>query len=80
MRKQICPYCDEEKAAFLLEGDSCTDCAMDAELDEMLMAAARRSEWLGIPSERFLELCEAVIDVAGLPEDFLKEKPSPTIQ
>ena len=55
MTKRICQYCDEEKTAFLLEGDSCVECAMDAELDEMLIAAANRAEELGVEFGRFFE-------------------------
>jgi len=63
----ICPYCKDSPSA--LPNGSCKVCAMDDELDSLIMAAVNRSETLGIDSDRFLELCEEAMDAALIERD-----------
>jgi hypothetical protein len=56
-----CPFCEERPSA--LPNGSCADCAMDEELDRLLVGATKRAFQLGISFDRFIEMCEMAMSV-----------------
>ena len=62
--KMKCPFCNQRPSE--LPNGSCRRCAMDDVLDNLIVGAAGRARTLGIAHDKFLELCDAAMDVSGL--------------
>lgn len=63
-RYKQCPFCEERPSA--LPNGSCTECAMDEQLDQWIVNATKRADSLGLSFERFIELCECAWDVTDM--------------
>jgi hypothetical protein len=63
-KRSTCQFCDERPSQ--LPNGSCRECAMDNELDQLLVGATKRAFKLGINFDRFIELCECAMNVVDL--------------
>ena len=63
-RKMKCPFCETRPSE--LPNGSCRRCAMDELLDSLIYGAAKRARVLGISHDKFLDLCDAAMDVSGM--------------